>query len=109
MVILLTFRFCHFPIICLSLWYSTPNQRGRGSRDRMDLKLPITTKVASPFRRVVLDIPLCDKAYQLFAQVGGFPRVLMFPPLIKLTATMPRYSWNTVESGVKQHNLNPKN
>ena len=37
--------------------------------------------------RSVLDTMICDKACQ-------------FPPLIKLT---PRYSWNSVESGVKHH------
>jgi hypothetical protein len=36
-------------------------------------------------------------------QVGGFPRVLRFPPPIKLT---PRYNWNIVESGVKHHQTN---
>ena len=35
-------------------------------------------------------------------QVGGFLRVLRFPP-IKLT---PWYSWTIVESGVKHHNPN---
>jgi hypothetical protein len=38
-------------------------------------------------------------------QVGGFPRVLPFPPLIK----PQRYSWNIFESGVKHHNPNPLN
>ena len=37
-------------------------------------------------------------------QVGGFLRVLWFPPLIKLS---PRYNWNIVESDVKHHNHNP--
>ena len=36
-------------------------------------------------------------------QVGGFLRVLWFPPPIKLT---PRYNWNIVESGVKHHQTN---
>jgi hypothetical protein len=36
-------------------------------------------------------------------QVGGFLRVLRFPPPIKLT---PRYNWNIVESGVKHHQTN---
>jgi hypothetical protein len=40
-------------------------------------------------------------------QVGGFLRVLRFPPPIKLTAV--RYNWNIVESGVKHYNPNPAN
>jgi hypothetical protein len=36
-------------------------------------------------------------------QVGGFLRVLRFPPLIK----PPRYNWNIVESGVKHHKPKP--
>ena len=35
-----------------------------------------------------------------FWQVGGFPRVLLFPPPINLP---PRYIWNIVESGIKHH------
>ena len=38
-------------------------------------------------------------------QLGGFFRVLRFPPPIKLTATI--YNWNIVERGVKHHNTNP--
>ena len=34
-------------------------------------------------------------------QVGGFLRVLRFPPSIKLT---PRYNWNIVKGGVKHQN-----
>jgi hypothetical protein len=43
---------------------------------------------------------ICD-----LREVGGFLRVLQFPPPIKLTAMMGR--WNIVESGVKldYHNL----
>ena len=37
-------------------------------------------------------------------QVGGFLRVLWFPPPIKLTST----KWNIVESDVNHHNPNPK-
>ena len=36
-------------------------------------------------------------------QVGGFLRVLQFPPPIKLTAI---YNWSIVESGVKHHSPN---
>ena len=36
-------------------------------------------------------------------QVGGFLRVLRFPPTIKLTAM---YDWNIVGSGVKHHKTN---
>ena len=36
-------------------------------------------------------------------QVGGFLRVLRFPPPMKLTAT---YNWNIVESCVKHHQTN---
>jgi hypothetical protein len=35
-------------------------------------------------------------------QIGGFRRILRFPPPIKQT---PRYIWNMVESDVKHHNL----
>jgi hypothetical protein len=38
-------------------------------------------------------------------QLGGFLRVLRFPPPIKLT---PRYNWNIVESGIKHHQTNIK-
>ena len=34
-------------------------------------------------------------------QVGGFLRVLWFPPPIKLTATIYKCNWNIVGSGVK--------
>ena len=37
-------------------------------------------------------------------QVGGFLRILRFPPPIKLNT--PRYNWNIVESGVKHHQTN---
>ena len=36
-------------------------------------------------------------------QIGGFLRVLQFPPPIKLKAMI---NWNIVESGVKHHNYN---
>ena len=36
-----------------------------------------------------------------FRQVGGFLRVLLFPPPIK---QIPQYNWNYVESGIKHHN-----
>jgi hypothetical protein len=49
--------------------------------------------------RVVLDTTLYDKVVSDLRQVGGF---LRFPPPIKL----PRYNWNIVESGVKQHKPN---
>ena len=41
---------------------------------------------------------ICD-----LQQVGGFLRVLQYPPPIKLTMTMHAYmyNWNTVEKGVK--------
>jgi hypothetical protein len=37
-------------------------------------------------------------------QVGGFLRLLRFPPPIKLT---PQYNWSIVESDVKHHQPNP--
>ena len=43
------------------------------------------------------------KFFSDLQQVGGFLRVLRFPPPIKLP---PRYSWNIVESGVKHHPTN---
>ena len=36
-------------------------------------------------------------------QVGGFLRVLQFPPLIKLTTI---YNWSIVEGGVKHYKPN---
>ena len=42
------------------------------------------------------------KFVSVLRQVGGFLRVLRFPPPIKLTATI-RYNWNFVESVVKHH------
>ena len=44
----------------------------------------------------VLDTTLCDKCFSDLRQVGGFLRVLRFPPPIKLI----------VESGVKHHKPN---
>jgi hypothetical protein len=40
-------------------------------------------------------------------QVGGFLRVLRFPPPIKLTATI--YNWNIIENGAKHHKTNQPN
>ena len=40
------------------------------------------------------------KFFKDLRQVGGFLRILRFPPPIKL----PRYNWNIVECGVKHHN-----
>ena len=37
-------------------------------------------------------------------KVGGYLRLLRFPPPIKLT---PQYNWNIVESDVKHHQPNP--
>jgi hypothetical protein len=37
-------------------------------------------------------------------QVGGYLRLLRFPPPIKLT---PQYNWNIVESDIKHHKPNP--
>jgi hypothetical protein len=39
-------------------------------------------------------------------QVGGFLRVLWFPPPMKLTATIYLCNWNIVESGIKHHQTN---
>ena len=50
---------------------------------------PLTLWVWIPLRQVVLKTTLCDKVCQWLArQVGGFLRVLQFPPPIKLTATI---------------------
>jgi hypothetical protein len=48
----------------------------------------------------VRDTTLCVKFVSDLLQVGGFLRVLRFPPLIKLPQ---RYNWNIVESGVQYH------
>ena len=50
----------------------------------------------------LFDTTLCDKV----CQVGGFLRVVWFPPPIKLPT---RYNWNIVESGAKHHNPKPIN
>ena len=71
----------------------------------MDLQLPmqsvpITTEVVS-------SIPAHDEVYSIhyvIKIVGGFLRVLLFPPPVKLA---PQYRRDIVESGVKHHNLNP--
>ena len=45
--------------------------------------------VRTPLRRCVLDITLCDKVFVSdLRQIGGFLRVLRFPPPINLTATI---------------------
>ena len=44
---------------------------------------------------------LCEKLGSDLRQVDDFLRVLLFPPLIKMTAR------NIVESGVKHHNPYP--
>jgi hypothetical protein len=51
--------------------------------------------------RGVLDTTLRDKFFSDLWQVGGFLRVLQFPPPIKLT---PWYIWNIVESAITHHN-----
>jgi hypothetical protein len=43
-----------------------------------------------------------QKNWENLRQVGGFLRVLRFPPPIK----PPRYNWNIVESSIKYHNPN---
>jgi hypothetical protein len=61
--------------------------------------VPITTKVvsSSPAGGEVYSIQLyVIKFVSDLWQVGGFLRVLRFPP--------PRNNWNTVESDVKHHN-----
>jgi hypothetical protein len=71
----------------------------------MDLQLPmqsvpITTEVVS-------SIPAHDEVYSIhyvIKIVGGFLRVLLFPPPVKLA---PQYRRDIVESGVKHHNRNP--
>jgi hypothetical protein len=65
--------------------------------------VPITTKVVSsnPIHGEVYSIQLyVMKFLSDLQQVGGFLRVLRFPPPIKLT---PQYNWNIVENCVKHH------
>jgi hypothetical protein len=67
--------------------------------------VPITTKIVSlnPAHGEVYSIQLYVIMYVSdLWQVCGF---LLFPPPIKLTATI--YKWNIVESSVKHHNPNP--
>jgi len=69
--------------------------------------VPITTKVVNSN----LLMARCTQLIQLdvikfvsdLQQVGGFLRVLQFPPPIKLTAI---YNWSIDEGGVKHHNPN---
>ena len=49
---------------------------------------PLALWVRMLLRRGVLDTRLCDKFVSDMGQVGGFLRVLRFPPLIKLTITI---------------------
>ena len=72
--------------------------RGRRSRDRMvvDLQLPVRSVPITT--EVVSSSSVHDEVYsiQLYVikfisdmrQVGGFPRVLRFPPSLKVTATI---------------------
>jgi hypothetical protein len=48
----------------------------------------LTLWVRTPLRRGALDTTLCNKVFSNLRQVGGFLRVLWFPPPIKLTATI---------------------
>jgi hypothetical protein len=67
---------------------------GCHGRDRMvvGFTVTITTNVVSlnPTHGEVdsINTTLCDKVCQYLPQVGGFQRVLWFPPPIKLTATI---------------------
>jgi hypothetical protein len=49
-------------------------------------------------RQSRLLVPLVIKFVSDMQQVGGYSRVLWFPP---------RYNWNIVESGIKHHNPKP--
>ena len=69
--------------------------------------VPITADVASSNldQNEVYNIML--KFVSDLRQVGGFLRVIRFPPPIKLTAAIHFvYKWNIVESGVKHHKKN---
>ena len=74
--------------------------------------VPITTKVMSsnPAHGEVYSIPhYMIKFVSDLGQVGGFHRILLFPPLIKLTARHnwpPRHNWYSVDRGCKHHNSN---
>jgi hypothetical protein len=64
--------------------------RGRRGRDRMQ-SVPITTKIVSsnPVHGEMYSIQhYVIKFVSDLRQVGGFLRVLRFPPPIKLTATV---------------------
>ena len=68
------------------------------------LSVPITTNVSSNPR---LGEMYSKQHYVIefvsdLWQVGGFLRVLWFPPPLKLTATIYG-NWNIVESGIKYH------
>jgi len=64
--------------------------------------VPIATNVvnSNPVHGEVYSIQLyLIKFVNDLRQVGGFLRVLLFPPPIKLTATV--FNWNILESGFK--------
>ena len=68
--------------------------------------VPTTTKVVSsnPTYGEVYSIQhYVIKFVSDLRQLGGFLRVLWFPPPTR----QPRYSWNIVESGIKHHNPSP--
>ena len=55
---------------------------------------PLTLWVRLPLRRGVLNTTSCDKFVSDLRQIGGFLRVLWFPPPIELTATINlKYCW----------------
>ena len=72
----------------------------------LDIQLPVQS--VPIISKIVCSNPIHGEVYSIqhylikfvsdLWQIGGFLRVLQFPP--------PRYNWNIVESGVKYHKPN---
>ena len=75
---------------------------------QLDLQLSICNQCILPLTLWVR-IPLIQHYVIKFVsdlrQIGGFLRVLRFPPSVKNWTT--QHNWNIIESGVKPYNPNP--
>ena len=66
-------------------------------------RLSIFKEFESVYGEVYSKLSYVIKFVSDLRQVGGFLKILQFPPPIKW---LPRYNWNTVQSVVKHHNPN---
>ena len=87
--------------ICLHLVSISLRDWGRRGCDRMVVGFTNTCAISAYHNYSIKHYVI--KFVSDLQLVGGFLRVLRFPPPIKLT---PRYSWNIVESDVKHHKPN---